>query len=111
MGMENFGAQLNNGNNRPPQFNPEEMKVRLGVDEIMGQLNVTTARYEDELEKLKVGGNVDKEWLGNYQANLVDWMNNIKIMEGTLKRGNEEVLEEVERRLFLLSEEVERTIH
>ena len=63
MRMESFGAQLNNGNNRPPQFSPEEMKVHLGVDEIMGQLNITADRYEDELSKLKVGEDVDKEWL------------------------------------------------
>jgi len=110
MRMESFGVQPNNGVNRPPQFSPEEMKVRLGVDEIMGQLNITAVRYEDELSKLKAGGDVDNEWLGNYQANLIDWMNSIRLVEGTLKRGNEEVLEEIERRLYLLSEEAEKKV-
>lgn len=111
MGMEGNFEQFNNSNNHLPHFNSEEMRVRLNVDEIMGQLNVTTDRYEDELEKLKAGEDVDREWLGNYQGNLIDWMNAIKMTEGTLRRGNEEVLNEVERRLFLISEEMERIVH
>lgn len=110
--MEQFRFEhANNSDNRQHNLTSKEMRVRLNVDEIMGQLNVTTDKYEDELEKLKAGEDVDSEWLGNYQGNLIDWMNAIKMTEGTLRRGNEEVLSEVERRLFLISEEVAKTLH
>jgi len=110
--MEQFRFEdSNNGDSHQHNFTPEEMKVRLTVDEIRGQLAVTDDRYEAALERFKEGDTTDMEYLATYQGNLIDWMNAIKMTEGTLKRGNEEVLSEVERRLFLISEEMERTVH
>lgn len=111
MGMEQFG--FNAHQTEPPRFNFEnegvEKRDRLTVDEIAGQLAVTATKYEDALETLKRGDDTDKEYLELYQANLVDWMNDIRITEGTLTRKNAEIMEEVEKRLFLISEELERT--
>lgn len=110
--MEQFNFEhANNGDSRQHNFTPEEMKVRLTVDEIRGQLAVTDDRYEAAIERFKEGDTTDMEYLATYQGNLIDWMNAIKMTEGALKRGNEDVLNEVEKRLFLISEETERTIH
>lgn len=111
--MEKFRFEHanNNGDNHHHNFTPEEMKIRLTVDEIRGQLSITEDRYEEAIERLKGGDTIDMEYLATYQGNLIDWMNAIKIAEGTIKRENEEVLNEVERRLFLISEEMERNIH
>lgn len=111
--MEGFEVQQNNSSNNSLSFIHEDVqkRERLTAEEISGQLNVTTTRYEEELEKLKSGDNPDQLWLATYQDNLVCWMNDMKIMEGTLKSGNEEVLDEIEKRLYLISEELEKTIH
>lgn len=111
----NFG-QINNNNNRPPQFSPEEMKVRLSIDEIRGQLMSTA--YAAALEKFNSGDLSDKEYLMTYQRNLLDWKNGI-LQElkksGTHNRTNEEILNEINYRLGLVSdaliEDEERVLH
>ncbi|MGB2580130.1 MAG: hypothetical protein WBC83_00350 [Minisyncoccia bacterium] len=110
--MEQFRFEHTNKCDSPQHnLTLEETKVRLSVDEIRGQLSITKPIFDTVLKMLNDGDTTDMEYLATYQGNLVDWMNAIKMNEGTLKRGNEEVLNEVERRLFLISEELERTVH
>lgn len=110
--MEGFGVQPNNNKNQQP-FDIEvgQKRERLTADEIAGQLNITGPRYEEELEKLRSENGHDELWIATYQDNLIHWMNDMRISEGVLKRGNDEVLEEIEHRLYMLSEEIEKTIH
>lgn len=101
--MEQFNFEhANNSDNRQHNFTPEEMKVRLSVDEIRGQLESET--YAEALEKLKAGNESDREYLVDYQGNLVDWVNDIIFFGGTQRSGNEEVLAEVKRRFVVVSE-------
>lgn len=100
--MEQFRMEQPNGGNRqPPKFNPENVRVRLTVDEIRGQLNHN--EYEKALEKFEAGDESDKKYLIDYQGNLVDWINDILMGEGTQKSGNGEVLAEVKRRFDVVS--------
>lgn len=96
-----------------PHFSSEdiEKRDRLTVDEIHDQLEITETKFEDALKKFNEGNMDDKEYLEAYQANLVDWMNDIKIMEGTLLKKNEEVLFETERRLYLVSEALKQKLN
>jgi len=110
MGMEgNFGLQSNGGYNRQPIFSPDEIekRYRLSVNEIIGQLSNTTPKFDAELKKLKAGNDFDKDWLEDYKANLVDWMNDIKMVVGTIDRRNEEIYNEAKRRFYVISEEQE----
>lgn len=101
--MKQFNFEhANNGDNRQHNFTHEEMKVRLTVDEIRGQLESET--YAEALKKLKAGNESDREYLVDYQGNLVDWVNDIIFFGGTQRSGNEEVLAEVKRRFVVVSE-------
>ncbi len=109
--MEQFSFE-NANNADSPEHNStlEGTNVRLSVDEIRGQLSITEPIFDTVLKKLNDGDTTDIEYIATYQRNLIDWMNAIKITEGTIKRRNEEVFNEVERRLFLISEKIERNI-
>jgi len=109
--MEKFRfGHANNSDSPQHNLALEEIKVRLSVDEIRGQLSITKPVFDKVLKMLNDGDTAHIEYIATYQNNLINWMNAIKITEGTMKRGNEEVFNEVERRLFLISEIIERNI-
>lgn len=109
--MERNFEQFNNNDNRatPSRIEEKEPRIHLTVAEIEKQLAISADKYNDALEKLKAGNTTDKEYLVLYQANLLDWMDDIKKTEGALTRKDAEVLEEVGNRIYLISEEIDRT--
>ncbi|OIO30500.1 hypothetical protein AUJ77_02915 [Candidatus Nomurabacteria bacterium CG1_02_43_90] len=110
MNMFNFEKQQNSNPQHPPfRYNEEmEKRVRLSVDEVRAQLMITGNRFEEALEKQQAGDNYDEEYLADYQENLIAW---IADLDGALGRNHEEVLNEVKRRLFILSEVLEEGIN
>ena len=110
MNMFNFEKQQNSNPQHPPFAYNEEMekRVRLSVDEVRAQLMITGSRFEEALEKQQAGEEYDEEYLASYQENLITW---IADLDGALGRNHEEVLNEVRRRLFVLSEGLEQGVN
>ena len=103
----NFEKQQNNNQQHPPFAYNEEMekRIRLSVDDVRAQLMVTKERFNEALEKQQAGDDYDEEYLADYQENLIAWLADL---DGALGRNHEEVLNEVKRRLFILSEGLEQ---
>lgn len=107
--MFNFEKQQNNKQHEPFAYNEEvEKRVRLSVDDVRVQLMVTKERFNEALEKQQAGEDYDEEYLADYQENLIAWLADL---DGALGRNHEEVLNEVKRRLFILSEGFEQGIN
>lgn len=110
MNMEaNFGVQSDGGNNNPPSFNPEELQneEKLTVAEITEKLVDSNDEYLKELGKLEKGESFDEIWLATYHGSLCNWRYDISSLPGVPTFVNQEVIDEIDKRLYLIAEGLE----
>lgn len=86
----------------------QRMEVIKTPNEILQQLNVSAPDYKKAVEELKMGNKRDLDYLKEMQVNLVAWS---RILREKFKKDDkvdmyeEEILRQVNERLYNLSEE------